>query len=154
MTSAAVYYHYPSKEAIFLSGITEVGQSYQAAIRQSVGYIGQGMSIGKIPADIIKWAEVTEGAYAYFIAAAGLSPDVEAERRHVQLEVLENLQRAVRRYRPELSAREVSVRAVALLSVTETAVGSVLMGDRATRGLTPSRFRAEVSAIAEQIASS
>jgi AcrR family transcriptional regulator len=151
MTSAAVYYHYPSKEAIILSGITAVGQGYLSAVRRAVDEVVQGAGLGTIPAEVTKWAENAPGAYAYFVAAAGLSPAVEAERRRNQIEVIDHLRRAVEELRPDLNAAQVSVRAVALLTVTETGVTSVLTLDRATRGLSPSRLRAEVAALAEHI---
>lgn len=153
MTSAAVYYHYPSKESIILSGIAAVGQGYLSAVRRAGDDVAQGAGLGTIPIEVTKWAESAPGAYAYFVAAAGLSPAVESERRRNQIEVVDHLRRAVTNLRPDLKAPEISVRAVALLTVTETGVTSVLTLDRATRGLSPSRLRAEVAALAEQIVS-
>ena len=151
MTSAAVYYHYPSKDAIILSGISAVGQGYLAEVRLAVDAVMQGSSLSVIPLQVTMWAESIPGAYAYFVAAAGLSPAVEAERRRIQIEVVDQLRGAVQQLRRDLKPAEVAVRAVALLTVTETGVTSVLTMDRATRGLSPSRLRAEVAALAERI---
>ena len=54
----------------------------------------------------MRWAEDTVGAHAYFVAAAGLSPAVEPERRQVQIDVIEQLRLAVRHCLPDLKPAE------------------------------------------------
>jgi len=151
MTPAAIYYHYPSKEAIILGGITEVGQGYLSSVRRAVAQVVQCGDLGVIPVEVMKWAETAAGAYAYFVAAAGLSPGVEAERRRNQIDIIEHYSSAVAHLRPDDSAAETAVLAVALQSVVETGITSVLTMDRATRGLSPSRLRTEVAALAAAI---
>jgi AcrR family transcriptional regulator len=151
MTPAAIYYHYPSREAILLEGIQEVGQTYRAAVRRSVTEVRSGASIACVPHEVMAWAEETPGARAYFVSAAGMSSAVEAVLRQDRIYVVEQMRRAVKASRPGVKLAEASVLAVALLTVTETALASMLTRDRAHRGLSQARFRSEVEKLAERV---
>lgn len=151
MTPAAIYYHYASREAILLEGFQEVSRTYRAAIDAGVARVFGGESVGVIAGEIMTWAKSSPGARAYVLSASGLSSAVEGVLRHDQIHAVEQFRSAVRAARPGLKAAEASVLAVALLSLTEAAVASMLTLDRARKGLSETRFRQEVEALAEGI---
>lgn len=151
MTPAAIYYHYASRDAILLEGFQGVSQTYRAAIDAGVDRVKAGESIGCIAGEIMTWAKSSPGARAYVLSASGLSSAVEGVLRHDRIHAVEQLRVAVKAARPGVRAAEASVLAVALLSLTEAAVASMLTLDRARKGLSETRFRLEVEALAEGV---
>ena len=149
MTPAAIYYHYASRDAILLEGFQEVSRTYREAIDAGVARVKAGESVGCVAAEIMTWAKSSPGARAYVLSASGLSSAVEGVLRHDRIHAVEQFRSAVKAARPGVKAAEASVLAVALLSLTETAVASMLTLDRARKGLSESRFRQEVEALAE-----
>lgn len=151
MTPAAIYYHYASRDAILLEGFQEVSKTYRAAVDAGVERVQAGEGIGCVSGEIMTWAKSSPGARAYVLSASGLSSAVEGVLRHDRIHAVEQLRAAVKAARPGVKAAEASVLAVALLSLTESAVASMLTLDRARKGLSETRFRQEVEALAEGI---
>lgn len=151
MTPAAIYYHYASREAILIEGFQEVSKTYRAAVDAGVERVQAGESVGVIAGEILTWAKSAPGARAYVLSASGLSAAVEGVLRQDRIHAVEQFRSAVRAARPGVKAAEASVLAVALLSLTDSAVASMLTLDRARKGLSESRFRQEVEALAENI---
>ncbi len=153
MTPAAIYYHYASREAILIEGFQEVSKTYRAAIDAGVGRVQAGESVGVIAGEILTWAKSSPGARAYVLSGSGLSSAVEGVLRHDRIYAVEQFRDAVKAARPGLKSAEYAVLAVALLSLIEAAVASMLTLDRARKGLSESRFRQEVESLAESIIS-
>ncbi len=153
MTPAAIYYHYPSRDAILLEGFQGVSQSYRAAIRRGVQHVKDAGPISKISDEILEWAQGSPGARAYVLSSSGLSASVEALLRHDRIYAVEQLRRAVKLRRPDARVTDSSILAVALLSLIETAVASMLTLDRARKGLSKARFQSEVGSLADRIIS-
>jgi AcrR family transcriptional regulator len=151
MTPAAIYYHYPSRDAILLEGFQTVSASYRAAVDAGVERVKAGETVACTVGEILTWAKSSPGARAYVLSASGLSSSVEAVLRADQIYAVEQFRVAVKAARPGVRAAESSVLAVALLSLISAAVASMLTLDRARKGLSESRFRAEVEALAEGI---
>ena len=91
-------------------------------------------------------------ALVYFVNSIGLNLMVEALRRETRVQMIELLSTAVRTVRGKLSGAEAGVIAVALVSLLETSIASLLNQDAAFRGLGARKFNAQVAAIGERIA--
>jgi AcrR family transcriptional regulator len=151
MTPAAIYYHYASRDAILLEGFQEVSRTYRAAIDAGVERVRAGEPIGVIAGEIMTWAKSSPGARAYVLSASGLSSAVEGVLRADRIHAVEQFRAAVRAARPGVKIAEAGVLAVALLSLVEAAVASMLTLDRARKGVSETRFRQEVEALADGI---
>ena len=88
----------------------------------------------------------------YFVNSIGLNLMVEALRRETRVEMIELLTDAVRTVRGRLSRAEAGVIAVALVSLLETSIASLLNQDAAFRGLGARKFNTQVAKIGERIA--
>jgi hypothetical protein len=97
------------------------------------------------------WAKSSPGARAYVLSASGLSSAVEGVLRADRIHAVEQFRAAVRAARPGVKIAEAGVLAVALLSLVEAAVASMLTLDRARKGVSETRFRQEVEALADGI---
>lgn len=152
MTSAAVYYHYASKDDILLEGLRSFGDALVALVRHGQqGLVGSGGSIGLLPVQVLDWVdERPVPATVWFVTSAGVSLTVESVRRENRIELTRVLARAARGARP-MGTAEAGVVATGLLALVETAAGSWLTGDATLHALGRARFRAETSALAERI---
>jgi hypothetical protein len=88
----------------------------------------------------------------YFVNSIGLNLMVEALRRETRVEMVELLRVAVKSVRGRLSGAEAGVIAVALVSLIETSLASMLNQDAAYRGLGAGKFNSQVAAIGNRIA--
>lgn len=160
MTPAAVYYHFASKEQILVEGLRQFADRLLAEVRAYVPTSadggrdtdGAGEGIAALLTHVVTWAgQVRPEATVYFVNSLGLNLMVESMRREVRVELIEILRPAVLAVRPALSGAEAGVMAVALVSLIETALASMLNGDSVHSGFGTTRFVAEVAAVADRI---
>ncbi|WP_322754711.1 MULTISPECIES: helix-turn-helix domain-containing protein [unclassified Frankia] len=161
MTSAAVYYHFPSKIDILLEAmrtfsralVTELDDRVTARSAEN-GTIGNG-AIGDLLTGLLGWLEEHRpAATVYFVTSSGANLAAEALRRETRVELMELFTRAVdARKSPERRIRpaEAGVMATGLLSLVETAAASWLAEDAVLEGLGQRRFLRETAALAERI---
>src|SRR5262245_30417168 len=153
MTPAAVYYHFASKEQILIEGMQQFRDQLLARVRDHLPAAGDADGIRVLIADVLAWANRHRvPATVYFVNSIGLNLLVEALRRETRLELVELLRRAVRSARGRLGGAEAGVIAVALVSLLETALASMLNQDATYRSLGARRFIAEVGAIGDRVA--
>ena len=153
MTSAAVYYHFASKDDILLEGLRSFGEGLVAEIgRLQQDIAAEGTSVGELPVRLLAWLdERRDQATVWFVTSAGVSLVVEQLRRELRGELIGILTRAAKSARPGVSAAEASVIAAALLSLLETAASSWLTEDESVTGLGRRKFLDETSLLAERI---
>jgi AcrR family transcriptional regulator len=153
MTSAAVYYHFASKDDILLEGLRGFGEALVAETARLQQQIAAGdASIGELPVRLIAWLdERRDDATVWFVTSAGVSLVVEQLRRELRGELIGILTRAARAARPGVALAEASVVAAALLSLIETAASSWLTEDESVTGLGRRKFLDETSLLAERI---
>ena len=153
MTSAAVYYHFASKEQILVEGMQKFSEALLAQVRSSMPADGDANGIRSLMTHLVSWAgrHRTE-AMVYFVSSIGLNLMVEAARRETRLELIELLRVAARASRGPTSKAEAGVIAVALVSLLETSLASMLNQDAAFRSLGHRRFNQEVGRLADVIA--
>lgn len=154
MTSAAVYYHFASKNDILLEGLRSLGDEMVAQARRTQHDVAarQG-SIGELPVGLLEWMDEHRAeATVWFVKSAGVSLAVEQLRREHRGELITVLTRAAKAARGKISAAEAAVVATALLSLLEIAATSWLTGDESLTGLGRGRFLEETGRLAERIA--
>jgi AcrR family transcriptional regulator len=152
MTSAAVYYHFASKDQILLEGLQSFGAALTSHVAETVEALPQGEGLGGTLTDILRWIDRHEAAgKVYFISSAGVSQEVEALRRQQRTELLELLGKAARRARGRLGAGEAAVIGIGLTSLLETTAASWLAKDLTYQKLGHRAFLAEVTALADKV---
>jgi AcrR family transcriptional regulator len=153
MTSAAVYYHFASKDDILLEGLRSVGEEMVVEARRAQHDIAtRHASIGELPVHLLEWMDERRAeATVWFVKSAGVSLAVEQLRREQRGELITILTRAAKAGRPKISAAEAAVVATALLSLLETTATSWLTQDESLTGLGPRRFLEETARLAERI---
>jgi AcrR family transcriptional regulator len=153
MTSAAVYYHFASKDDILLEGLRLVGEEMVAEARRAQQDIAaRHASIGGLPVRLLEWMdERRAAATVWYVKSPGVSLAVEQLRRELRGELITVLTRAAKAARPKISAAEAAVVATALLSLIETAATSWLTDDESLTGLGRRGFLEETGRLAERI---
>ena len=153
MTPAAVYYHFASKEQILLEGMQLFRDALLARVRDHLPVTGEVDGVRLLLADVLAWTNRHRvPATVYFVNSIGLNLLVEALRRDTRLQLVDLLSDAVRAARGRLGPADAGVIAVALVSLLETALASMLNQDVTYRSLGSRRFAAEVGAIGDRIA--
>ncbi|MFI7504788.1 TetR/AcrR family transcriptional regulator [Streptomyces sp. NPDC049687] len=153
MTSAAVYYHFSSKDQV----LAEAMRAFAAALREQLQVLTQahvpGSDIGaSIPALLAWMGEHRSAATVFFVSSAGMSQDAEALRQESRAELLDELVRFIRKARSAVSDAEAAVIGLGLLALLETAAISQARGDDVYRSLGHRSFVREVGDLAERIA--
>ncbi|WP_020139732.1 TetR/AcrR family transcriptional regulator [Streptomyces sp. 351MFTsu5.1] len=153
MTSAAVYYHFSSKDQV----LAETMRAFAAALREQLREITEvhdpGADIGASVTSLLAWmGEHRSAATVFFVSSAGMSQDAEALRQESRTEVLDELVRLIRKARGSVSDAEAAVIGLGLLALLETAAISQVRGDDVYRSLGHRAFVREVGELAERIA--
>ncbi len=155
MTSAAVYYHFASKEQILLEGLEQFRDGLLGYLREQLAAVADGGTIHTLVANLMSWTTKQRvPATVYFVNSLGLNLVVEALRRETRVGLVEALRTAVRSARPAYTSAEAGVAAVALTSLLETALATMLNQDATYRSLGARRYTDEVGGIAERIVGS
>lgn len=153
MTPAAVYYHFASKEHILVEGMELFRDGFVEQVRLNSPEKGDQDGLRNLVTHLLSWtAEHKTTAIVYFVSSIGLNVMVEALRRETRLQLIEELQPVVKAVRGSLPRAEVGVISVALVSLLETALASMMTEDAAYRGLGVKKFSIEVGAIADRLA--
>ena len=152
MTSAAVYYHFASKEQILVEGLrrfaNELIEQTQVQAAAAQGEDGP----RQLVSGLLGWIQ-QQGAAAtvYFVSSVGLNLHVEALRRETRIEMTSLISPVVKAARKKVGFAEAAVVATALVSLVETSAAARLNEDVAFVGLGARRFAAEVQLIADRI---
>ncbi len=153
MTSAAVYYHYPSKDDILLEGLRAFGQALVAQARSCQQQVADSRDAGSLPVALLCWLDGHPAAAAvYFVHSPGANLRVESMRRAHRIELVKIFARAARSASGALRAAEADVVAAGLVSLFETAAASWVTQDAVYRQLGRDRFLAYTRVLARRIA--
>lgn len=154
MTSAAIYYHYPSREEILLEGLREFASRYIAEVeRIGAEEIVPTRNVGVLASSLVTWLDLDRtAATVYFVQSRGVSQPVEAIRREIALGLIPVLASAAKKARGTLSAAEAGVVAVALIAQIETFASSYLSEDAVFTTLGRRRFIETGMHLADRIA--
>jgi AcrR family transcriptional regulator len=152
MTPAAIYYHFASKEQILIEGMQQFRDLLLDELRTHLPIAREPGGIPTLVHELMAWtAKHRAQATVYFVSSIGLNLTVEALRRETRVEMIELLRSAVRSGRRRRGRAEAGVIAVALVSLLETSLASMLNQDAAYRALGSRRFTAEVASIAQRM---
>lgn len=153
MTPAAVYYHFASKEQILVEGMEQFREAILAEVRSHKPERGDVDGVRRMVTHLVTWAgKHRTAATVFFVSSIGLNLLVEAVRRETRLDLVDELREVVALSRGKLARAEAGVIAVALVSLLETALASMLNQDATYRALGQKRFVAEIGALANRIA--
>jgi AcrR family transcriptional regulator len=153
MTSAAVYYHFSSKDQVLVEGM----RVFAAALREQVETLAEahapGSDIGPAVTSLVVWlGEHRAAATVFFVSSAGMSQEAEALRHRIRTELLDRLVLLVRKGREPVTEAEAAVIGLGVLALLETAAVSQVRGDDVYRSLGHRSFLREVGRLAERIA--
>lgn len=154
MTSAAIYYHYPSREEILLEGLREFADTFVREIeRLATHELVPTGRMGAIIEPLVDWlTENRTRATVYFVQSRGASQQVEAIRRENALQLIPVLGKATRKARGKLSSAEAGVIAVAMIAEIEIFASAFLSEDHSYRTLGREKFMEAGIRLANRIA--
>ncbi|MEV0637455.1 helix-turn-helix domain-containing protein [Streptomyces sp. NPDC050619] len=153
MTSAAVYYHFSSKDQVLVEGM----RVFAAALREQLETLTQahepGADIGPTVTALVVWlGEHRSAATVFFVSSAGMSQEAEALRHEIRTQLLAELVRLISKGRAPVTDAEAAVIGLGVLALLETAAVSQVRGDDVYRSLGHRSFLGEVGRLAERIA--
>src|SRR3954451_12359226 len=104
MTSAAVYYHFASKEDILLEGLRALGEAMVTEARRAQAAIAPGgATTGQLPVRLLEWMDQHRAeATVWFVKSSGVSLTVEQLRREVRGDLITVFSRAARAGREKI----------------------------------------------------
>ncbi|WP_128376351.1 TetR/AcrR family transcriptional regulator [Streptomyces cavernae] len=152
MTSAAVYYHFSSKDQVLVEGM----RVFAAALREELASLTEahaaGVSIGAEVTALLTWlSEHRSAAAVFFVSSAGMSQEAESLRHEIRAQLLEELVRLVRKAREPITDAEAAVIGLGVLALLENAAISQIRGDDVYRALGHRSFTKEVGELADRI---
>jgi AcrR family transcriptional regulator len=151
MTSAAVYYHYASKEDILLDGLTGFGDAISNEVARFLHDDRRGSPAG-LPVHLLDWLDRDRStAVVWFAHSSGLSMAVEARRRLTNELIIADVARSVRAHDAAATLPHASVIAAALISVIEVAARAWLTREGQSVDGHEDEFRSAVATLAANI---
>lgn len=153
MTSAAVYYHFSSKDQVLVEGMRVFADALREQLETLMEGHRPGSEIGPTVTALVVWlGEHRSAATVFFVSSAGMSQEAEALRQEVRTQLLDELVRLVRKGREPVTDAEAAVIGLGVLALLETAAVSQVRGDDVYRSLGHRSFIHEVGRLAERIA--
>lgn len=153
MSSAAVYYHYPSKEEVLLGGLRLFTGQMLDCVRSQIEDDPEA-SLGDVIVSVLAWTDSHRAAsLVYFVRSPGWSLSIEALRREVRLELLSIFTGELRVRERTTSPAKQGAAATALSSLLEVSAASWLTEDAVLANLGRRRFSDEVRELAADIVS-
>jgi AcrR family transcriptional regulator len=151
MTSAAVYYHYATKEDILLDGLTGFGDAISNEVAHFLRSDRSG-SPADLPVHLLNWLDRDRSTAAvWFAHSSGLSMAVEARRRVTNELIIAEVVKSVRAHDAAASLPHASVVAAALISVIEVAARAWLTREDQFVDGQEDEFRSAVATLASNV---
>ena len=150
MTSAAVYYHFASKEQI----LAEAMRQYRDGLLDVLAeHARAGEATIRVVDGVLDHIEQHRTAsLVYFVKSVGLNLTVEAVRRETRLLLIDEMRAVVDAAGGSRSSVEAGVMSVALVSLLETSAASLVNRDEVFTALGAEAFRRRVADLADRIA--
>lgn len=154
MTSAAVYYHYPSKEDVLLEGLRQFAEGMTGQLGDLLEHADEtGGTLGSVVAAMVGWVEEHRSAgLVWFVGSPGVNESVEVLRRETRLDMVETLRTGIKASSGPGALPHKTVSAMAIVVLFEQASMSALTEDEVYANLGPRKFAAQVISLADLIA--
>lgn len=160
MSTPAIYYHYPSKDAVLLDGLSRFSADLISVIRAAGEEAVRTGSVSDLVASVVRWLDGRRHEAVVWYLTAPQVINADALRDELAARTLEAWRDPVRVARAagalssetgksggEMTDDEVDVVVVACKSLLEISAQSWLAEDQVRRVLGPKNFLAEVSRI-------
>ncbi len=154
VTTAALYYHFKSKEQILLEGFRAFGTRLVERFATELGdpTTGSATALGPAIARLVVWLdECDPDATVFFVSSVAAHHEVEEARRTTRHQLVPILGAAAARANADLSPAQSLIVGASVLGVYETAVTSWIERDEIYRGLGRRGFLAEVEHLVERM---
>ncbi|MFD5128795.1 MULTISPECIES: TetR/AcrR family transcriptional regulator [Streptomyces] len=152
MTSAAVYYHFSSKDQVLVEGMRVFAAALRAQLESLTEAHTPGSGIGPEVIALLAWlGEHRSAATVFFVSSAGMSQEAELLRHEIRTQLLEELVRLVRKDREPVTDAEAAVTGLGVLALLENSAISQIRGDEVYRALGHRAFTEEVQRLADRI---
>ncbi|KDN77315.1 TetR family transcriptional regulator [Streptomyces olindensis] len=152
MTSAAVYYHFSSKDQVLVEGMRVFAAALRAQLESLTEAHRPGSGIGPEVIALLAWlGEHRSAATVFFVSSAGMSQEAELLRHEIRTQLLEELVRLVRKDREPVTDAEAAVTGLGVLALLENSAISQIRGDEVYRALGHRAFTEEVQRLADRI---
>jgi len=153
MTSAAVYYHYRSKDEVLLAGLRLFTDGLLDELRVEIA-ADPDAALGDIISSLLEWMDQHRAAaLVYFARSPGWSLSIETLRREVRSVMLALFSAELRTRSGVASKAKQGAAAVALTTLLEVSASSWLTEDAVLVDLGRRRFSEEVRELAADISS-
>jgi AcrR family transcriptional regulator len=156
MSTPAIYYHYPSKDAVLLDGLSQFSAELVSVIREAGEEAVRRGSVADLVSSVVRWLDGRRHEAVVWYLTAPQVINADELRDELAAQTLAAWRAAVRASRSggvEMADDEVDVVVVACKSLLEISAQSWLAEDQVRRVLGPKNFLAEVSRITVRLAS-
>jgi AcrR family transcriptional regulator len=155
MSTPAIYYHYPSKDAVLLDGLSLFSADLIGVIRAAGENAVRNRTVADLVASVVRWLDGRRHEAVVWYLTAPQVINADALRDDLAAQTLAAWRAAVRASRADgagMTDDEVDVVVVACKSLLEISAQSWLAEDQIRRVLGPKTFLAEVSRITVRLA--
>lgn len=155
MSTPAIYYHYPSKDAVLLDGLSRFSADLVGVIRASGAEAVRTGTVADLVASVVRWLDGRRHEAVVWYLTAPQVINADELRDGLATQTLEAWHAAVRAARADgadMTDDEVDVVVVACKSLLEISAQAWLAEDQVRRVLGPKNFLAEVSRITVRLA--
>ena len=156
MSTPAIYYHYPSKDAVLLDGLSQFSADLVVVIRAAGDEAVRTGTVADLVTSVVRWLDGRRHDAVVWYLTAPQVINADALRDELAAQTLAAWHDAVRASRSdgaEMTDDEVDVVVVACKSLLEISAQSWLAEDQIRRVLGPKNFLAEVSRITVRLGS-
>jgi AcrR family transcriptional regulator len=152
MTPAAFYYHFSSRDELFLEVLDRFGRQWADNAEQWWGAASSAQEVLDAAARLLDWAlDQRREATVFFVTSKGASVAAEELRRRVGNRAAAAAGEAVRRARPDCGPARAALDGVSLLTLLESALHAELSLEASFRTLGPQHFREEVLGLCRRV---
>lgn len=153
MTSAAFYYHFPSKDDLVDEIVHTFSAMWQEEVTAQIGEVTAVEDLSDLMFNIIDWLDENERmATVFFVTVVAATATTEMRRKAIRDELVKPATRMFRAIAPHKSVAEATVAGLGLIILLEVTARSRLQMDESYRGLGPVRFRSVAAGLAMALA--
>jgi AcrR family transcriptional regulator len=152
LTSAAIYYHFASREELVDELVEGFGGEWAEVLTAEFQVVSGVDDVAGLVDTVMDWLEQrSERATVYFISSVGTTNSSETKRRATRYAQVKQASALISRLTADLSSTDRTVRALGLVLALEVAAANVLRPDPVYRTLGKARFRRTITAMVRKV---